>query len=139
MLLRKDLKMDVAAFQSLYPEEVQVHLGRGTWFGSSLQYYNAEDEDWSNLASGGEAMMFCGEAMTFEIIEGLVKSSIVSGKKFVIIVDGSLLGFVRGKDLQEENEEMDIEIDWDMDNSTNSGNYEMPDMFSPEEDLKRLL
>jgi len=128
--------MDVAAFQFLYPEEVQIQLGRIAWFGSSLQYYNAENEDWSNLASGGEAMMFCGESMTFEVVEGLVKSSIVSGKKFVIIVDGSLLGFVRGKDLHEE---IDIEIDWDMDDSINSGNYEMPDIFSPEEDLKKVI
>jgi len=132
--------MDVAAFQSLYPEEVRIQSGRTNWFGSNLQYYNAKSGTWYDMAPSAQAQMFKDELMNFETIDGLVKSSIISNRQFAIIVEGSLLGFIRGNNLQtEEDEEMNIEIDWEMDVSMNNENYETPDIFSPEDELKKLL
>ena len=141
MLLRENLKMDIAAFQSLYPEEVRMQLGRTSWYGEDLQYYNAENETWSNLASSGEAAMFSENSMSFETINGLVKSSIVGGREFAIIVDGDYLGFVRGKNIQtDEDEEMNVEIDWESKGgSINSSDFEASDIFNPENDLRELL
>lgn len=133
--------MDVAAFQSIYPEEVRIQSGRAAWIGQDLQFYDPQNETWLNLASGGEAMMFQDKLMNFETIDGLVKSSIVAGNEFAIIIEKNLLGFVRGKNIQtNEDEEMNIEIDWDCKvGSTNISDFEVSDIFNQEEDLKRLL
>jgi hypothetical protein len=133
--------MDVAAFQSMYPEEVRICIGQTSWFGDGLELYNADSGSWVSLADGGEAMMFNESTMNFETIDSLVKSSIVSSKEFVIVVDGDYIGFVRGNNItSEDEEEMDIEIDWGSGSeSNNPEDFEAPDFFSPEEDLKKLM
>jgi uncharacterized protein YacL (UPF0231 family) len=132
--------MDIAAFQATFPEEVRVQLGRTEWFGEDVQFYNAKSGTWYNLAQGEEAMMFPSKNMTFQTVEGLVKSSIVSDKEFAIVVDGELVGFVRGKELKtQEDEEMNVELNWWTKSEHETSNFEAPDMFSPEKDLNDLI
>lgn len=132
--------MDIAAFQSIYPEDVRIQQGRVGWIGEDLQFYDAKNDCWSNMIESDQALMFQDKFLTFKKIDGLIKSSIVGQKEFAIIVDNGLIGFVRGLNLKTENEEdMDIEIDWDSKSQFESKHFETLDLFSSEEELKNLM
>ena len=141
--------MDIAAFQMVYPELI-VSYDRCEWLGENMEYYNFIMRSWQNLAENAQALMFEEKKTSIEEIDGVIKSSGVLEPVDVALIyvkDGphSLVGLVRGKNLRRTDEgEFNFgdfgEFSWDATNKDSvSENFEAPDFFNPEDDIKREL
>lgn len=134
--------MDIAAFQSLFPEEVRIETDRHEWCGEDLQYYDVESDVWESICSGAEILMCSEKDLNFSVIDGLVKSSIIAQKDLAIQVVGDLVGIVRGNNLhtKDDLEMEDFALDMTGEEKKfDAVDYEAPDMFSPEKELRELL
>ena len=139
--------MDLAPFQIIYPELIIEHK-RCAWFGEGLQYYNFIFQTWQNMASGAQALLFLEAQAATEIIDGGIKSAKILGEVDIALINAkegvnSLIGLVRGKRLRKEGEE-DFSlgvIEWGENSQATyaANDYEAPDFFSPEDDLRREL
>jgi len=141
--------MDFARFQMMYPELIVIH-DRCGWFGDNLEYYNFVMRSWHKMVPGAFALLFAEKKVSFEEIDGVIKSAGILEPVDVALTcvkEGidSFVGLVRGKNLKREGEDSfnfgDFgEFAWDEQNQLNQvGDFEAPNFFDPEEDLRREL
>jgi len=141
--------MDFARFQMMYPELIISH-DRCGWFGENLEYYNFVMRSWHKMAPGAFALLFEEKKVSFEEIDGVIKSAGILEPVDVALTcvkEGvnSYVGLVRGKNVRREGEESfefgDFgEFSWSgSESQIQSDNFEAPSFFDPEEDLRREL
>lgn len=141
--------MDFARFQMMYPELIIIHERCG-WYGDNLEYYNFIMHSWHKMAPGAFALLFSEKKVTFEEIDGAIKSAGIlepADVALTCVKEGasSFVGLVRGKNVTREGEESfsfgDFgEFGWDDQTSSNQkSDFEAPAFFDPEEDIRREL
>jgi hypothetical protein len=135
--------MDFAAFQAMFPDLIVVYQ-QCEWEGSQLQTYNFINSNWDELQPGSAAEMFSD--VDIDIIEGAIKSAAIADNfEVALVVDRSgqkmLTGIVRGKGIRIAGEDSFSLDDFaiDLDGNYEGSNFEAPDFFSSENDLKREL
>jgi hypothetical protein len=136
--------VDIAYFQVTYPEIV-ISCDRCNWSGNNLEYFNFSINSWEKLAEGGQCLQFVDSICSIDDVDSLIKSSLLrEGINVGIVCDGDTIGVVRGDYLGIEGEN-DIHLQDMVDfndlnlSSMDGGNFEAPDFFSLEEDIREIM
>ena len=139
--------MDLAPFQMVYPELIISHK-QCAWFGEDIQFYNFALKVWDKMARGDKPLLYHETQASIENIDGGIKSSKILGDLDIALISvqngsESAIGLVRGTRLRREGEEDFslgmIDIGTNDQSSLNAEDFEAPDFFSPEDDLRREL
>jgi len=139
--------MDLASFQLVYPELIVEHA-RHLWVGEKMEYYNFVFKTWQKMSLESEPLLFSESKVKIEDIEGAIRSAQILNEVEIALINiqensESLIGLIRGRRLRNKDDgDFSLEsIDWSNNNfhTYSAEEYESPEFFSPEDDLKELL